>query len=113
VSLYATKRPVDTFCMQNTLWGWVGIGGRPLGYTVHYFVFFGLFRNRSVCFGCFDIGPKHRNEPKQTEKIIYWFRETNQKTTKNRLSFGLFRFEPKIYFICFEDTLLAHTVSVS
>jgi hypothetical protein len=23
--------------------------------------------------------PKHRNEPKQTEKIIYWFRETNRK----------------------------------
>jgi hypothetical protein len=49
-----------------------------------YFIsfFFGLFRNRSVCFGCFDIDPKHRNEPKQTEKIIYWFHETNQKTTE-------------------------------
>jgi hypothetical protein len=47
-----------------------------------YFVF-------SVCFVtdlfvsiCFDIDPKHRNEPKQTEKIIYWFRETNRKTTE-------------------------------
>jgi hypothetical protein len=47
-----------------------------------YFIFFGLFQNRSVCFGCFDIDPKHRNEPKQTEKIIYWFRETNRKTTE-------------------------------
>jgi hypothetical protein len=46
------------------------------------FVFFGLFRNRSVCFDCFDIDPKHRNEPKQTEKIIYWFREKNRKTTE-------------------------------
>jgi hypothetical protein len=26
--------------------------------------------------------PKHRNEPKQTEKIIYWFRETNRKWTE-------------------------------
>jgi hypothetical protein len=68
-----------------------------------YFVFFGLFQNRSVCFGCFDIDPKHRNEPKQTEKIIYWFRETNNR---NRLGFGLFRFEPKIYFVCFENTLV-------
>jgi hypothetical protein len=41
--------------------------------------FLGLFRNSSVCFGCFDMDPKHRNEPKQTEKIIYWFRETNRK----------------------------------
>jgi hypothetical protein len=37
------------------------------------------------CFGCFDTGPKRRNKPK---------RETNRKTTY-RLSFGLFRFEPK------------------
>jgi hypothetical protein len=27
-------------------------------------VFFGLIRNSSVCFGCFDIGSKHRNKPK-------------------------------------------------
>jgi hypothetical protein len=47
-----------------------------------YFVFFGLFQNRSVCFGCFDIDPKHRNEPKQTEEILYWFCETNRKTTE-------------------------------
>jgi hypothetical protein len=28
------------------------------------------------------------------------------KNNRNKLSFGLFRFEPKIYFICFEDTLV-------
>jgi hypothetical protein len=47
-----------------------------LGYmrsTFTYFTPFYLF------FGCFDMDPKHRNEPKQTEKIIYWFRETNRK----------------------------------
>ncbi len=27
-------------------------------------VCFGLLRNRSVCFGCFDIGSKQRNKPK-------------------------------------------------
>ncbi len=26
-------------------------------------VLFGLLQNRSVCFGCFDIGSKHRNKP--------------------------------------------------
>jgi hypothetical protein len=37
----------------------------------------------SVCFGCFDTGPKHRHKPKQTEKIFWGFREkANQKTTK-------------------------------
>jgi hypothetical protein len=145
----------------------------------------------SVCFGCFDTSPKHRNKPKQTEtnrnkpkqtetnrnkpKQICWFRkkqtennrnrfvsvgtekknvlfwgppnrkrflrffrfvsvcfdkvlfvsvdsipvrnsETNRKKSFlvsrnkpknnwNRLSFGLFRFESKKKFDCFEDTL--------
>jgi hypothetical protein len=27
-------------------------------------VCFGLIQNSSVCFGCFDIGTKHRNKPK-------------------------------------------------
>jgi hypothetical protein len=44
--------------------------------------FFGLFRENSVCFGCFDTSPKQLNKPKQTEKNDFWFRETNQKITK-------------------------------
>jgi hypothetical protein len=44
--------------------------------------FFQFFRENSVCFGCFDTCPKHRNKPKQTEKIVFWFRETNRKTTE-------------------------------
>jgi hypothetical protein len=43
------------------------------------FLFFGLFRNSSVCF---EMDPEHRNEPKQTEKIMYLFRETNRKKTE-------------------------------
>jgi hypothetical protein len=38
--------------------------------------------NRYVYFGCFDTCSKHRNKPKQTEKFIFWFRETNRKTTE-------------------------------
>ncbi len=69
-------------------------------------VCFGLFRNSSVCFGCFDIGSKHQNKPKY---FCFLFHETNRnkpKQTRNRSCFGLFRFEPKFIFVCFEDTLL-------
>ncbi len=61
-------------------------------------VCFGLSQNRSVCFGCFDIGSKHRNKPKF---FIFGF----TKQTRNRSCFGLFRFKPKFIFVCFEDTL--------
>jgi hypothetical protein len=37
----------------------------------------------SVCFSCFDTGPKHQNKQKQTEKKICWFREkVKRKTTE-------------------------------
>jgi hypothetical protein len=52
-------------------------------------VCFSLLRNRSVCFGCFYIGSK------QT------------KQTRNRSCFGLFWFNPKFIFVCFEDTLVS------
>jgi hypothetical protein len=62
-----------------------------------------LLRNRSVCFGCFDIGSKHRNKPN-----LFLFGFTKQpKQTRNRSCFGLFRFEPKFIFVCFEDTLVS------
>ncbi len=66
-------------------------------------VYFGLFQENSVCFGCFDTGPKHRNKPKK--KVFGFAKQT--ENNRNRLSFGLFRFEPKKKFDCFEDTLAA------
>ena len=30
------------------------------------------FKNKSICFGCFDRHPKHRNKPKQN---FQWFRK--------------------------------------
>jgi hypothetical protein len=38
----------------------------------------------------------------------FWFlfSRNKPKQTRNRSCFGLFRFEPKIIFVCFEDTLL-------
>ncbi len=62
---------------------------------------FGLLQNSSVCFGCFDIGSKHRNTP----KLFLFVSRNKPKQTRNRSCFGLFRFEPKIIFVCFEDTL--------
>jgi hypothetical protein len=65
--------------------------------------FFGLFRENSVCFGCFDRTetPKqtetNRNKPKQTEKNVFWFRKTNRKQPKQiEFRFVLVRTEKKI-----------------
>ncbi len=62
---------------------------------------FSSFRNSSVCFGCFDIGSKHRNKP----KIFFLVSRNKPKQTRNISCFGLFRFEPKYFFFHFEDTL--------
>ncbi len=59
-----------------------------------------LFWNSSVCFGCFNIGSKHRNKPKQT-KIFLW---NKPKHNQNRSCFGLFRFDQKFFFVRFEYT---------
>jgi hypothetical protein len=36
----------------------------------------------SVCFGCFDTGPKHRNKPKQSEKKNFCFAKQTEKQLK-------------------------------
>ncbi len=45
----------------------------------------GLLRNRSVCFGCFDLGSKHRNKPKC---FVFGF----MKQTETNAKKILFRF---------------------
>jgi hypothetical protein len=60
---------------------------------------FRLFRNGS-------------ETPKQTEtnrKNLLLVSRNKPKINRNRLIFGLFRFEPKKKFICFEDTLALST----
>jgi hypothetical protein len=42
-------------------------------------VCFGLFRQSSVCFGCFDTDPKHRSKPK---KVIFGFAKQTKKQPK-------------------------------
>jgi hypothetical protein len=51
-----------------------------------------LFKNSYVCFGCFHIGLKHRNKPKQSKFFCLWFHKTNRNTTETDLvsvCFGL------------------------
>ncbi len=46
------------------------------------FVCFGLLRNSSVCFGCFDIGSKHQNKPKC---LIFGFMKHTEPNPKQIL----------------------------
>jgi hypothetical protein len=82
------------------------VKNRPTVLIIHFYieilfdpslfsVSFGFFRNKSVCFGCFETGPKHRNKPK---KIFFGF----AKQTENQPKQIVFRFvsvrtEKKIY----------------
>jgi hypothetical protein len=67
---------------------------------------FDLFRFVSKQFCLFRLFLYRFETPKQTE--IFWFfvSRNKPKQTRNRSCFGLFRFEPKFIFVCFEDTLV-------
>jgi hypothetical protein len=65
-------------------------------------VCFGLLRNSSVCFGCFDMGSKHRNIPKFSVFGFTKQTETNAKQilfrfvlVRTEIYFCLFRGHPK------------------
>jgi hypothetical protein len=69
-----------------------------------------LFRfvSKQICL--FRLFQYWSETPKRTEtnrKNNLLVSRNKPKNNRNRLSFGLFRFEPKFYFICFEDTLVA------
>jgi hypothetical protein len=72
-------------------------------------VCFGLLRNRSVCFGCFDTGSKHRNKPKI---VVFGFTKQTETNAKQIL-FRFVSVRTEIYFCLFrghpsrggEDTL--------
>jgi hypothetical protein len=60
-------------------------------------VCFGLLRNSSVCFGCFDIGSKHRNKPK-----FFVLRFTKQtETNAKQILFRFVSVRTEIYFCLF------------
>jgi hypothetical protein len=39
-------------------------------------------------------------------KIFFWVLRNKPKNNRNRMCFSFFRFNPKIFFVCFEDTLV-------
>jgi hypothetical protein len=57
---------------------------------------FGLLRNRSVCFGCFDIGSKHRNK----QNFFFGFKKQTETNAKQIL-FRFVSVRTKIYFCLF------------
>jgi hypothetical protein len=69
-------------------------------------VFWRFFRFVSRKFCLFRLFRYRSETPKQTEKMIL-VSQNKPKNNQNRLSLGLFRFEPKKNFDCFEDTLSA------
>jgi hypothetical protein len=75
------------------------------------FCFCFQFVSKQICL--FRLFRNESETPKQTEtnrKNNFLVSRNKPKINRNRLCFGLFRFEPKTKFDCFEDTL--NTVSV-
>ncbi len=58
---------------------------------------FGTFRNSSVCFGCFDIGSKHRNKPKK--KFVGFTKQT--ETNAKQILFRFVSVRTEIFFLSF------------
>jgi hypothetical protein len=60
-------------------------------------VCFGLLRNSSVSFGCFDMGSKHRNKPKY---FVFGFTKQTETNAKQIL-FRFVSIGTEIYFCLF------------
>jgi hypothetical protein len=60
-----------------------------------------LFRENSVCFGCFDTGPKQRNKPK---KMFFGFAKQTEKQPK-QIEFRFVSVLTGKKIDCFEGTL--------
>ena len=60
-------------------------------------VCFGLLRNSSVCFDCFDIGSKHRNRP---NFLVFGFTKQTETNAKQIL-FRFVSVRTEIYFCSF------------
>jgi hypothetical protein len=67
-------------------------------------VCFGLLLNRSVCFGCFDIGSKHRNKLKY---FVFGFTKQTE-TNEKQILFRFVSVRTKIFIFC-EDFEAAST----
>jgi hypothetical protein len=65
---------------------------------IAFFYFFGLFRSSCVCYGCFEMDPKHRNKPNQPEKIVISFaNQTENQPKQFEFRFVSVQSEKKIF----------------
>jgi hypothetical protein len=49
----------------------------------------------------------HVRTQKQTAKLVFSVSSNRLENNRKRFSFGSFWFKPKIFFVCFEDTLVS------
>ncbi len=87
---------------------------RLVVFREHILVFFRKFWIVSVRFETVlfisVVSIKVRNT-ETNRKYFFWVSRNKPKQTRNRSCFGLFRFEPKFIFVCFEDTLVGSFVT--
>jgi hypothetical protein len=97
-NFFLSQYELDGYLIQNVK----KVKNRPTILIIHFYIavlfcsfsFFGLFRNKSVCFGCFETGPKHRNKPK---KYFFGFaKQTENEPKQIVFRFVLVRTEKKI-----------------
>jgi hypothetical protein len=69
----------------------------------------GLFRFVSVCYETVlfvSVVSIYIRNTETNRNFLFLVSRNKPKQTRNRSCFGLFRFEPKFIFVCFEDTLI-------
>ena len=105
--LYSSLRPLDSSVLQQHVlpqdvclifdrlcWLWLSVPQQP--WKSFWFVSV-FFRNSSVCFGCFDMGLKHRNKPKY---FVFGFTKQTETNAKQIL-FRFVSVRTEIYFCLF------------
>jgi hypothetical protein len=60
----------------------------------------------SVCFGCFDTGPKHKNKPKKTGKNFFGFAKKQTEKQPKQIEFRFVSVRTEIKINGFEDPLI-------
>ncbi len=60
----------------------------------------------SVCFSCFDTGPKHRNKPKKNEKKFFGFAKKHTEKQPKQIEFRFVSVRTKKKINGFEDPLI-------
>ncbi len=71
--------------------------------VIKIFWFVSLYFETDMFISVISIHVRNTETNRKSYFLVSW---NKPKHNRNRLSFGSFRFEPKIFFVCFEDTLV-------